>query len=424
MQPIRLFALLAVVAAVPCAAEQNFPPPDFTTGYQMPSPTAPAPRPAVLGEVDIAVLAVALILAAYFAVRVRSRRELAILSVFSLLYFGFYRHGCICAVGSVQNVALALGSGQYGISLVVAAFFLLPILFTLLFGRVFCGSVCPLGAAQEAVLLRPVRVPPWVESAFGIIPFLYLGLAVAVAAAGGAFLICHMDPFVLFFRLGGAPQMLLAGVVVLLLSVFIGRPYCRFLCPYGALLRVISPLARWPVKTTPTECITCHLCGSACPYEAIRPPTPESQRTERREGKRRLTVLVALLPVLVGVGAVGGRLSAPVLARTNATVRLADRVWDEEHGRVKGKTEASAAFEQQGVPSQQLYAEAAQVRRRFDLAALVLGAYLGLVVGLRLIGLSVRRRREQYETDPAACVACGRCFAHCPVSRSRFPSSV
>jgi ferredoxin len=218
--------------------------------------------------------------------------------------------------------------------------------------------------------------------------------------------------------------MLVVGVGVLLLSVFVGRPYCRFLCPYGALLRMLAPLARWPVKTTPTECINCHLCTTACPYEAIRPPTPQGQGVDRREGKRRLAVLLGLLPVLVVVGAVGGRLSAPVLARTNATVSLADRVWAEEHGRVKGKTAASAAFEQQGAPSQQLYAEAAQVRRKFDLAGLLLGGYLGLVVGARLIGLSVGRRREYYETDAAACVACGRCFAHCPVSRSQFPGSV
>jgi NosR/NirI family nitrous oxide reductase transcriptional regulator len=424
MQPLTALALLAALAAVPCAAEQNFPPPDFTTGYQMPSPTAPGARPAALATVDIIVLFVALSLAAYFALRARSRRELAILSVFSLLYFGFYRHGCVCPVGSVQNVALALASSQYALPFVVAAFFLLPVLFTLLFGRVFCGSVCPLGAAQEAVLLRPVRVPPWVESALGIIPFFYLGIVVAVAAAGGRFLVCHMDPFVLFFRLGGDPHMLVAGVLVLVISVFVGRPYCRFLCPYGALLRTLSPLARWPVKTTPAECINCHLCASACPYEALRPPTPEAQSTERREGKRALTILVALLPVLIAIGAVGGRFAAPVLARSNATVSLADRVWNEEHGRVKGKTEASGAFEQQGAPRQQLYAEAAQIRRQFDLYALLAGAFMGLVLGLRLIGLSVRRRRENYETDPAACVACGRCFAYCPVSRSRFPGSV
>jgi NosR/NirI family nitrous oxide reductase transcriptional regulator len=424
MQPLRALVLLAIMAAVPCAAEQNFPPPEFTTGYQMPTPTAPAARPPSLALVDIIVLAVALILASYFALKARSRRELAILSVFSLLYFGFYRHGCVCPVGAVQNVALALSPTPYTLPLVVAAFFLLPILFTLLFGRVFCGTVCPLGAAQEAVLLRPVRVPAWVESALGIIPFLYLGIVGTVAACGGLFLVCHMDPFVLFFRLGGDPHMLIIGVLVLLLSVFVGRPYCRFLCPYGALLRVLAPLARWPVKTTPTECINCHLCASACPYEAIRPPTPEGQGGERREGKRRLTMLLVLLPVLLIVGAVGGRFSAPILARTNEAVSLADRVWSEEHGRVKGKTEASKAFDQQGVPSQQLYAEAARVRKRFDLGGMILGAYLGLVVGLRLIGLSVRRRRESYETDPAACVACGRCFAYCPVSRSQFPDSV
>ena len=45
------------------------------------------------------------------------------------------------------------------ISFGVIAFFFLPLVAALLFGRVFCGGVCPLGAVQDLVLLRPVTVP-------------------------------------------------------------------------------------------------------------------------------------------------------------------------------------------------------------------------------------------------------------------------
>ncbi len=43
----------------------------------------------------------------------------------------------------------------------------------------------------------------------------------------------------------------------------------------------------------------------------------------------------------------------------------------------------------------------------------------GLVVGVKLIYLSVRRRRADYQPDRAACVSCGRCFWYCPCEHAR-----
>ena len=48
------------------------------------------------------------------------------------------------------------------------------------------------------------------------------------------------------------------------------------------------------------------------------------------------------------------------------------------------------------------------------------GAWVGLVVGVKLIHLSIRRRRAEYEPDPANCVSCGRCFWYCPQEQARL----
>jgi len=60
------------------------------------------------------------------------------------------------------------------------------------------------------------------------------------------------------------------------------------------------------------------------------------------------------------------------------------------------------------------------LRDRFALGGALLGGFLGFVVGGKLIALSVRRRRTDYEADPAGCLACGRCYRYCPKEHERL----
>ena len=281
--PVRKRGRLAVVAglaglaAVAGAQEQKKqPPPQFTTGYRSPTPQTPGPRADVFSTVDVVVLAVVLALTAYFSLVKRSRGEIRMLVTFSVIYFGFYRLGCVCAVGSLQNVALSLGPNGYGLPFMVGAFFLLPIVAALFFGRIFCAAACPLGALQDLLTIKPVKVPVWLEHALGLIPYVYLGFGVLFAATGSAFLICQYDPFVGFFRMSMSATMLWIGVALLVVGIFVGRPYCRFACPYRVLLGLCSRVAWRHATITPDQCVVCSLCEGECPFGAIRKPTPES----------------------------------------------------------------------------------------------------------------------------------------------------
>jgi len=400
------------------ATEQRFPPPEFTeTHHQVPHEQYPAPSAAAIQYLDVAVLFVALCLATFLALKLRSRNAVFALMVACLVYFGFWRKGCVCPIGAIQNVTLALADPGYTVPLVVLAYFLLPLAFTVLFGRSFCAAVCPLGAIQDAVVVRPVHVPHWLAAGLRVLAYAYLGGAVIFAAGAPAFLICRYDPFVGFFRVSGSLGMLLFGGVVLAVGLFVGRPYCRFLCPYGVLLQWMSRLSRRHLTITPSECTQCRLCEDSCPFDAILKPAPAREPESRRAGIRRLGWLLVLLPFLVAAGAGAGILAHAPLSRIHPTVRLAERVVLEKSGRLPDTTLESRTFYETDKPAEALLGQARAIRRQFRTGSILLGAFLGLVVGCRLLALSVRRKRTDYQPDRGGCFSCGRCIPYCPVEK-------
>ena len=415
---LAILLFLAVLSGSAGAAER-FPPPEFDSGHSLPETQYPAPRGLVFEVLDVAALFVALCLAAWLAFRRRSRTGLFVLMLVSLFYFGFLREGCVCPIGAIQNVALAIADRSYAVPIAVLAFFLLPLVFALFFGRVFCAAVCPLGAIQDVVLVHPLRVPTWLEHALRVLAYAYLGAAVLFAATGSAFVICQYDPFVAFFRLSGSLAMFILGACVLVVAMFVGRPYCRFLCPYGVLLGLLARASQRRVTISPAECVRCRLCEDSCPFGAIRAPAEAPSPDERRVGRKRLALLLGLLPVLVGLGLFAGGLLAVPFSKVHATVSLAERVRLEDTGKAEGTTDASEAFRETGRPTEELFAEAKVLRSRFVTGGRLLGAWLGLVIGIKLIYPTLRRRRTDYEADRGACLACGRCYDYCPVEHDR-----
>ena len=167
------FILLILLSSQTVRASERFPPPNFESGHELPVISQTPPRAGIYEYVDVIVLLAVLSLTSYVALKRRSRRGIFVIGVFSLAYFGFWREGCVCAIGSIQNITLAMFDANYTVPLAVIAYFVLPILFTLFFGRTFCAGACPLGAIQDVVSVRPARVPSWLESSLGLFAALF-----------------------------------------------------------------------------------------------------------------------------------------------------------------------------------------------------------------------------------------------------------
>jgi NAD-dependent dihydropyrimidine dehydrogenase PreA subunit len=396
-------------------AQDRFPRPEFESGYQYPVHQLPLHRAQWLEYLDVGVLLAALSLSAWLALKKRSRTGLVWVAVFSLAYFGFYREGCICAVGSVQNVTMALFNKDYALPLTALLFFMLPLIFALFFGRVFCAGVCPLGAIQELTGFRPVKLPKAVESVMAAIPFIYLALALLFAATKSQFIICRYDPFVGIFRLDASYTMIIFGALLLLAGIFINRPYCRYLCPYGVLLNIVSRFAGKHLTITPAECTECRLCEDCCPYDAILPSDMAVNIEEPVKSRQRFIIYLILVPVFTAAGALIFYNMAPALSRVNNDVSLAREIRAENEKGIEAISKAAVAYKESGKTEDELFTQEMNVIQRYRKASPWAGAFLGFALGISLVSLTVRTTRKGYRPHQGKCYSCGRCFKYCPV---------
>ncbi len=399
------------------AQQQRFPKPEFETGYTQPTPVTPEPRALAMEYFDVLVLLIVLSLATYFVLKSRSRQSVLWLSVFSLIYFGFYRNGCICSVGSIQNMVLTFFDPTYAISVTTLLFFLLPLLFALFFGRVFCGGACPLGAIQDLVVVKPISLPKWLNKTLGLIPYIYLSLAVLFAATGTDFIICRYDPFVGIFRMDAKFHMVVLGVAFLLMGMFVSRPYCRFLCPYGVLLNWMSHFSKWHLTITPSVCIQCKLCSNSCPFDAIDYPTNEKEIIKSGLGPKRFLIYAVIIPVWIAVGVFAGAKSHVFLSKANSTVYLAELLISHPELKNDPDNIDIQMFLTSGKSMETLVREAEIIREKFYMGSMIAGGFLGLVIGMTLLNTVVFRRRQDYEPHKGNCYSCARCIDYCPVEK-------
>lgn len=143
----------------------------------------------------------------------------------------------------------------------------LIVILTLIFGRFYCSTICPLGIFQElcALILNKKNAPVKNLPVKYFISFLTIGALIG----GSTLLIRYIDPYTIF---GSAESSALFGTIaVILLAILVffkNRYFCTNICPVGAILGLISKLSINKIYIDDT-CVSCKMCEKICPSGCI-----------------------------------------------------------------------------------------------------------------------------------------------------------
>jgi NosR/NirI family transcriptional regulator, nitrous oxide reductase regulator len=155
-------------------------------------------------------------------------------------------------------------------------FFGFTVVSTILWGRLYCGRICAYGALTQTLdAILPatwrVNVPRSIERRAAWIKFgILAGVVAYYLVTHNVLIYQYTEPFWMF-GLFGTPLMWTLLAVLLTATLFVRNLYCRFLCPVGATLGLMSYVTVFRIKRW-SECNTCRICEKTCQWGAIEGP--------------------------------------------------------------------------------------------------------------------------------------------------------
>lgn len=218
---------------------------------------------------------------------VRGVSQAAVLGIVLFLTVAHMRSGiekaapidAYCPFGAVESFFTYVTTGQYLQRIYTSTFIVMGIvlLLTLLFGRVFCSYVCPLGTVQEWIralgkkigIKKDVELPKSVDRYARYIKYGVLAGIVYLSYAAGDLVFRAYDPFNAFMHLGEEFDEKIFGYAilgaVLLTALFSRSWWCRYLCPFGAFLGIVRKLSPFKIVRDKVSCLGCGKCDRLCP---------------------------------------------------------------------------------------------------------------------------------------------------------------
>jgi hypothetical protein len=193
----------------------------------------------------------------------------------TLVYLGFVDGGFL-SISHVTN-GIAIGPSLFLGDLSLLFLTAVAIAATVVWGRIFCGFLCPFGAFQ-LFLTRLVpsrlhrRVPQAIHDRALYIKYALLSLILALALVRSDLSVFqYFEPFGTLFFLGSSAMLWAILVAIVAASAVVPQFYCRYVCPLGAAFGLASFLALSRIKRV-EQCDVCKLCELRCSTAAIRGP--------------------------------------------------------------------------------------------------------------------------------------------------------
>jgi len=160
------------------------------------------------------------------------------------------------------------------ISVFLWVFLVLIILTTLIWGRIYCGFLCPFGAVQDILFkifprrsLVPAAQDRWMKQ----VKYFALWFLITASVLLPELRVSDFEPFALTFTLKGERLIWCFALAVLIPSLMIERFYCRYFCLAGAFLAILNRLSFFGLRIRP-GCSRCGFCENICRTGAIRGP--------------------------------------------------------------------------------------------------------------------------------------------------------
>jgi polyferredoxin len=208
----------------------------------------------------------------------------------SVLYLGLFRSQLISVVNIFGVLSWNLPIFRYSLFWYLFAGF--TVVSTVLWGRLYCGRICAYGALTQLLdTVVPAKLrrepPPWLEQRAGYVKYgLLAAVVVYYLATRDISIYRYVEPFWMFT--GHGTVVMWTGLTILLVAtVFVRNLYCRFLCPVGAFLGLLSGLTVFRIKRW-SECKSCKICEKTCEWGAIRGPVIVKSECVRCDDCERL----------------------------------------------------------------------------------------------------------------------------------------
>jgi len=185
----------------------------------------------------------------------------------------------ICPYGGVETLVALIKYDVFVRKIHPSSLVILLIILILgiLFGPVVCSYMCPLGSIQEwmgkigrKIFKKKYNqfVPKNLDKVLRYFRYAVLIFTVYLSTNSLRLIFTEVDPYYALFNFW-SDEATIGGLIVLAFtlvsSLFIERPWCKYACPFGAVMGLTNKISIFRIQRNKETCISCNKCNRACP---------------------------------------------------------------------------------------------------------------------------------------------------------------